>query len=381
MKNLVSIIIQSTIDHLLNEHQGPGSKPIPLSLKSIKELWAEYLEAAAFQHREQTKQLIRRARRVEEALLKQQAVIHQERNKIDANAWYCTMTSIASAPQSTSKSKMGWTNTRQFTQRVFSTRPERQITRVVPITRIEPPNIAVPLYNTYVGIDRSILTESNDRLLSHPLPLLEGDQVEEQLTEELPKIYSFSQTQFDRRAPRLLHDHQRMHWAPYVKKFLKALGITEEDVLYMFFAYQMPESDSSEFERILKEADETNWPLPKRPMFEQPQPSSLRKWVFHRLKKPTIKAIAYAALACAAIDHHRDVRSGFNSWECFRRSPVLVEMLLNPIPDPVRNARGVQDGHLGDSSDSNSDVHRGSAPAQDRPAKKPNRMLCRICHL
>lgn len=341
----------------------------------IKELWADLIKEAAFQHREQTKLLIGRARILEERLLKQQAARRQESNKFDPNAWYCTMKSTLTACQSAAKSKTIWVDTRQLTQKAGSHNSQ---TSSFPITRIHPPNIAVPSYNTYVGIDRSILSESNDRLLSHPLPLLEGAQVEEQLTEELPKIYSFSQTQFDRRAVRLRHDHQQMHLAPYVKKFLKLLQISEEDVLYMFFTNRNLPSESNDFERILTDADSANWPLPGRPKFQQPQPSSLCKWVFHRLKKPSIKSIAYAALACAAIDQLRDINSGFNSWEFFRRSTILLDLLRDPVPDPARNRTG-GDRHTGNFSDS--DGESDSNPAHRQKRLGQSITLCRVCHL
>jgi hypothetical protein len=226
------------------------------------------------------------------------------------------------------------------------------------VTRIHPSSVTVPSYTSYVGLEISVLAESNNKLLIHPPPFFPEDK-EAQLSKELPGIY---RTNFERRNRKLLHDHMAQQYRPDIDVFIRTLGIDEHDILRWIFERPLGPGDERGHLRVLL-TNANVWPLESGPNRDygssKPAPKDLVDHVLPRLKaSPNTLARAYAVLACIAIEDYVDPATGFDAWELFRRGPVMKDIL------------GEQGINV-DSSDSET----------SSPIARRNLLMCRVCNL
>jgi hypothetical protein len=248
-------------------------------------------------------------------------------------------------------------DTRQF--RILGARTDKKPTVCsAEVTRIHPSSVTVPSYTSYVGLDISVLAESNNKLLIHPPPFF-PEHKEAQLSKELPGIY---RTNFERRNSKLLYDHMAQQYRPDIDAFIKTLGIDEHDILRWIFERPLGPGDERGHLRVLL-TNAKAWPLKTGPNSDygnsKPAPKDLVDHVLPRLKpSPNTLTRAYAVLACVAIEDSIDQETEFDAWELFRRGPVMKDVL------------GEQGINV-ESSDSEA----------SSPVTRRNQWMCRVCNL
>jgi hypothetical protein len=281
---------------------------------------------------------------------------------LDSNSWYSSMKAIDTANKTDGKIKAnGKYNIRVFEEVLGAKVDKKGTTWRAEVTRIHPNPVTVPPYTSYIGLDISVLVESTNKLLIYPPPFFPESR-EEELAKELPTHY---RTNFERRSNKLLHDHMAERYRPDVEAFLKRLGISEDDVLRWHF--ERPLAPGFERERLrLLLTDAGAWPLQNGLNSEysenKPSPNNLGKFVLPKLKPSTSTARAYAVLACIVINRHMDPETEFDTWEFFRRSPLLKGILKDS----------------GNASDSVSDS--GQVKASSTSTRR-HHLMCRVCNL
>jgi hypothetical protein len=281
---------------------------------------------------------------------------------LNSNTWYSSMKPINTPNKMDGKSKANSNaNVRVYNEVLGAKIDKRPITWRSEVTRIHPSTITVPPYTSYVGLDTSVLVESTNKLLIHPPPFF-PEAKEHQLGVDLPGIY---RTNFERRSDKLLHDHMAERYRPDIEAFLRRLGISELDILgWLFKKRLVPDIEQDRLELLLTEAEA--WPLKQEPnseyTYNTPSPSDLESFVVSKLTPSTTRVRAYAVLACVVIDRHMDPKTEFDSWEFFRRGPVLKDLLEETA----------------NTSDSESD---SSQVKQPNSSTQKHRLICRVCNL
>jgi hypothetical protein len=252
--------------------------------------------------------------------------------------------------------------TRQFHEISAVQKDQKSRGRSMEITRIHPSAVIVPAYTSYVGLEISVLTESDNKLLIHPSPFFPEDK-EAQLSRDLPAIY---RTNFERRSQKLLHDHMAQQYRPDAEELLEKLGIDEHDIL-QWILEKKPLAPGPEREalRLLLEGAgaRLSQPHPNNDYsYSKPAPSDLRNYLMNELKPSNAKAKAYAALLCLAIDSQMDQATEFDSWELFRRGRVVNDVLRKR--DSANASDSIKDF-----------VKQPEAITQRR------HLMCRVCNL